>query len=415
MPRVAGVSSRVEVRWSLLSLSPTSVWRCLESRRIGEPICSTVTVCALAAGFFAMDRPSYASAPTASASEASRRRDCSVETLRPRRAATARGLSSFLSASKVARTRLYGFDDPIDFDTTSCMPTASNTARIGPPAMMPVPCGAARSTTLPAPWRPWTSWCSVRPSRSATRIIERLAASVALRIASGTSRALPWPKPTRPFWSPTTTSAAKPKRRPPFTTLATRLMCTSRSTNSLSFSRSPERSLGSLAMSPSHLRGRRTRSLEWDSFDPPLEIEPALAGGVGQRLDAAVIEIAAAVEHHLLHAGGAGALRNHAPDLFRRVDIGTGLQLAAHVLLERGGGGDRDAALVVDDLRIDLLRGAEHRQPRAAVRRLADGAADPRPAAVPGSEVLSHGSCPYFFLPSLRKMNSLEYFTPLPL
>jgi hypothetical protein len=30
-----------------------------------------------------------------------------------------------------------------------------------------------------------------------------------LRIASGTSRALPWPKPTLPFWSPTTTSAAK--------------------------------------------------------------------------------------------------------------------------------------------------------------------------------------------------------------
>ncbi len=58
--------------------------------------------------------------------------------------------------------------------------------------------------------------------------------SVALRIASGTSRALPWPKPTRPFWSPITTSAAKPKRLPPLTTFATRLMWTSLSTNSLS-------------------------------------------------------------------------------------------------------------------------------------------------------------------------------------
>ena len=37
----------------------------------------------------------------------------------------------------------------------------------------------------------------------------RLAASVALRIASGTSRALPWPKPTRPFSSPTTTERGK--------------------------------------------------------------------------------------------------------------------------------------------------------------------------------------------------------------
>jgi small subunit ribosomal protein S5 len=35
--------------------------------------------------------------------------------------------------------------------------------------------------------------------RNGTRISARLAASVALRIASGTSRALPWPKPTRPF------------------------------------------------------------------------------------------------------------------------------------------------------------------------------------------------------------------------
>src|SRR4028118_1024908 len=44
MPRTAGVSGRVEVRLSLLSLRPTSVWRCLASRRMGEPICSTVRV-----------------------------------------------------------------------------------------------------------------------------------------------------------------------------------------------------------------------------------------------------------------------------------------------------------------------------------------------------------------------------------
>src|SRR3954451_20196275 len=98
-----------------------------------------------------------ASAPAPSDRSASRRRDWMVETLRPRRAATARGLSSFFSALKVARTRLYGFDDPSDFATTSCMPSVSNTARIGPPAMMPVPCGAVRRITLPAPQRPLTS------------------------------------------------------------------------------------------------------------------------------------------------------------------------------------------------------------------------------------------------------------------
>ena len=43
---------------------------------------------------------------------------------------------------------------PSDLATTSCMPSVSNTARIGPPAMMPVPAGAARSITLPAPQRP---------------------------------------------------------------------------------------------------------------------------------------------------------------------------------------------------------------------------------------------------------------------
>src|SRR5712692_7918659 len=86
-----------------------------------------------------------------SASPVSRRRPCSVDTLMLRRAATERGESWCLSASNVARTMLYGFDEPSDFATTSCMPSVSNTARIGPPAMMPVPGGAARRNTLPAP------------------------------------------------------------------------------------------------------------------------------------------------------------------------------------------------------------------------------------------------------------------------
>ena len=76
--------------------------------------------------------------------------------------------------------------------------------------------------------------------------LDRFAESVALRIASGTSRALPEPSPTRPFLSPTTTSAAKAKRRPPFTTLATRLIATSLSTSS-----SPSRSRRSPRSRPS--------------------------------------------------------------------------------------------------------------------------------------------------------------------
>src|SRR5690349_21486342 len=44
MPRTEGVSARVERRFILLSPRPTSVARWLASRRIGLPVCSTVTV-----------------------------------------------------------------------------------------------------------------------------------------------------------------------------------------------------------------------------------------------------------------------------------------------------------------------------------------------------------------------------------
>src|SRR5699024_8225303 len=52
---------------------------------------------------------------------------------------------------------------------------------------------------------------------------------------SGTSTALPVPKPTCPFLSPTPTNAAKRKRHPPLTTLATRLIVTTRSSISSLF------------------------------------------------------------------------------------------------------------------------------------------------------------------------------------
>src|SRR6266700_3911957 len=247
------------------------------------------------------------------------------------------------------------------------MPSVSNTARIGPPAMMPVPGGAARRNTRPAPWRPATSWCSVRPSRSGTRMRPRLAASVALRIASGTSRALPWPKPTRPFSSPTTTSAAKPKRRPPLTTLATRLMWTSLSVNSLSSrSRSRSRCRGSRAIS-----GFRSIDVPLccsvrNGVRPLSEFQAALARGIRQRLDASVIEIAAAVEDDFLHALRRRSLRQYLSHRLRGVDVGAGLEALAHGLFKRGRRRQRLAFDVVDHLRIDVLGRAEHRKPRAA-------------------------------------------------
>src|SRR5262249_39972780 len=225
------------------------------------------------------------------------------------------------------------------------------------------------------------SWCSVRPSRRATRVKLRLADSVALRIASGTSRALPWPKPTRPFWSPITTSAAKPKRLPPLTTFATRLMCTSLSTNSLSrSSRSLDRSRPPRSRSPAmvfsnlseafasvlvfvqtnylliehHLFGKPLHSFP----DHALEAQSAVARRIRKRLDAAVIEIAAAIEHHFLDAVLHRALGEQLAYRLGRIDVGAGL--LAHVLFQRRGRCQRFALQIVDHLRIDVLRRTEY-------------------------------------------------------
>src|SRR5437660_1422816 len=183
--------------------------------------------------------------------------------------------------------------------------------------------------------------------------MERLAASVALRMASGTSRALPCPKPTRPFWSPTTPSAAKPKRRPPFTTLATRLMCTSLSTNSLS------RSSRWRSRAIVFFRSRSGRARKFLS-----EVQAALARRVGKRLDPAVKQIGTAVEHHIPDPLGERTLGNERADRLGGGNVGARLEVVAHGFFERRGGRDRLALGVVDHLRIDVLGGAVNREPQ---------------------------------------------------
>src|SRR5665647_2205672 len=88
--------------------------------------------------------------------------------------------------------------------------------------------------------------------------------------------------------------AAKEKRRPPLTVAATRLMWTSFSTMSLSAS--------------SRLRSRRPpRSSLGRAMAFPLEVQAGFARGVGQGLDPAVIQVAAAIEDHVGHALFLGA------------------------------------------------------------------------------------------------------------
>ena len=73
--------------------------------------------------------------------------------------------------------------------------------------------------------------CGMLVPDMGTRIRFFLACSTPLRIASGTSPALPIPAPTSPLPSPTTTMALKLKRRPPFTTFETRFTRTTRSSS----------------------------------------------------------------------------------------------------------------------------------------------------------------------------------------
>src|ERR671912_750005 len=185
------------------------------------------------------------------------------------------------------------------------------------------------------------------------------AAAVALEIASGTSRALPWPKPARPLPSPTTTSAAKPKRLPPFTVLETRLMWTRFSISSSPPSSSPPRPRPrSSRPRPASQAGPR-RLQAWCSLRPSSELQPAFAGGIGQRLDAAMEQETAAIKHEGSHAGLLGRRGDVLADLHGGIDVGA---RALHA--ERRSGGHGAARGIVDDLRVDVATGAVDRQAR---------------------------------------------------
>src|SRR5881394_262879 len=92
--------------------------------------------------------------------------------------------------------------------------------------------------------------------------------------------------PTTSRSSPTTTSAVNEKRRPPFTTLATRLISTTRSWRS-------------------YWPGltERDRAMRGPEATEALEAQPALARPVGERLHAPVVAVTAAIEDDRLDAG----------------------------------------------------------------------------------------------------------------
>src|SRR5215210_1959165 len=128
-----------------------------------------------------------------------------------------------------------------------------------------------------------------------------------------------------PFSSPTTTSAVNENRRPPLTTLATRLISTTRSWRS-----SPELEI---ERSGAGIQAFR------------LEGEATLASTLGEGPHAAVVAVAAAVEHRGLDPGGLRALGEHLARALRLLHAGQGLE----VVLRPVDGGQGAARGVVDE------------------------------------------------------------------
>ena len=85
-----------------------------------------------------------------------------------------------------------GLEEPCDFESTLCTPTASSTARTAPPAITPVPAEAGFKNTRAPPYLPFCS-CGKVPFLIGIRTRFFLASSTALEIASATS--LDFPRP----------------------------------------------------------------------------------------------------------------------------------------------------------------------------------------------------------------------------
>src|SRR6478735_7054674 len=182
-----------------------------------------------------------------------------------------------------------------------------------------------------------------------------------------------------PLPSPTTTSAVKLKRRPPLTTLETRLMVTTRSTKAFfsgALSRRPSRSRRWPPRSPPPAEPaavlvpprrwgpgiRRSSSLKSWSRCWPSQSQPALAGTVGDGRDPAVVAVATAVEDD-------------------RVDPGALVTVErTQVRFHGGGRGNGAAGGVVDDLDEHVAAGPRHDQ-AGTQRRATELLAEPKVTA----------------------------------
>ena len=119
-------------------------------------------------------------------------------------------------------------------------------------------------------------------------------------------------------------------------------------------------------------RAKKTLFLWVHVTPPPLfiiffsEAEPAGPGGVGQRLDAPVVDVAPAVKRHSLDVGRLAQLGDPGTD-----ELGGALvparrpaQLLPDLRGQRRGRDERRAGGVVDDLGVDVVVGAEDGEAR---------------------------------------------------
>ena len=93
---------------------------------------------------------------------------------------------------------------------------------------------------------------------------------------------------------------------------------------------------------------------------PRLDLQAAFTGSIGQSLDLAVEQEAAAVEVSFFDAGLLGALGDRRADFGRRFDVV--LANNAQILLQRRSRSERYAVHIVDQLDADVLVGAVNRQ-----------------------------------------------------
>src|SRR5215469_5631463 len=233
-----------------------------------------------------------------------------------------------------------------------------------------------------------------------------------------------------PLPSPTTTRAVKLKRRPPWTTLATRLMVTTRSRYAVPLSAPPRRSSRRSRRSPPPRRGAAitfpfpVSARGGDPPDPPMRLaphghqskfllrssqrQPAFAGTLGERGHPAVVGVATPVEDGGGDARLTGAAGQQLANLMRPGPL---IALRGPYIRFQGRRRcERVARAVVHQLGEDVPGGPVHGQPRpgcAAGDLLAHAQMAPRPrgragAGLPAPPGLSGDS--HVLLPSLSDL-----------